>query len=78
VESVEVSKAEFLNRLRSLRDISPFDIRDVIDERKFRMFDSDPLWWLTVMATDLQTDAVWREIERRQPEKYREKKDPAQ
>ena len=66
-----MSKAEFLNRLRSLRDISSFDIRDVIDERKYRMF--DPLWWLTVMATDLQIDAVWREIERRQPEEYREK-----
>lgn len=73
-----MSKAEFLNRLRSLRDIAPSDVSDAIDEREFRILSLDPPWWLTVAATDLQIDAVWREIERRQPEEYREKKESTQ
>jgi hypothetical protein len=57
-------KAEFHNKLRSLFNISDFRLSEFSSDQ-LRRFDADPVRFF-LRGTESETDAIWREIERRQ------------
>lgn len=59
-----MTRAAFLNRIRSLNNID----RDMLPElttEEWRRFDEDPVRFF-VRADGFQAAAIWREVERRQ------------
>lgn len=57
-------KRMFLNRLRSLFNIDRHMLPE-LSEDEWRQYRGSPVNYL-MRASDAQTDAIWREIERRQ------------
>jgi hypothetical protein len=59
-----MEKAEFLNRVRSLFNIDQWLLPELTDEQWDRFRNDPPRYFIA--ADDPQSEAIWREVERRQ------------
>lgn len=59
-----MTKQEFLNRIRSLHNIDGWDLPELTDAEK-RKFIQNPVLYF-IRCDDAQSDAIWREVEKRQ------------
>lgn len=59
-----MEKSEFLNRLRTLFNIDGDEMDELSEQQQLRFVD-DPARYL-IRANEKHSDAIWREIEKRQ------------
>lgn len=59
-----MTQHEFMNRLRGLWNIDADQLPE-LDRQQYAAFSAFPPQWL-IRCDDVQADAIWREIEKRQ------------
>ena len=68
-----MTKNEFLNRVRSLFNIDGFELSDALDVKEQSAFVRDPVRFF-MRADEQQAQAIFREVERRQPHRREDHK----
>ena len=64
-----MTKGEFINRIRGIYNIDGSKVEDALSPAEQSAFLRDPPRFL-MGATAAQSDAIWREVEARQPKRF--------